>query len=440
MSAFAQQQESAPIVLTVDAGRPLEVVLDQRVTVKRVGQPITGTVVDPLYAYDRIVVPAGTQVLGHVAALDEPSRFARTRAMLSGDFTPRRHVVLEFDTLVLGDDRVSIRTVVTTQIPHLKRTAAAGAEEERPHTGVPGRIEQEAKTRVKDGIATAKQTGHDVLAEITQPGKSERLKHELVQRLPYHPQFIDAGTAYQAELLAPLDFGRAVPSEIATADTRPAPSSLLHARLVTTLDSSKTARGTPVQAVVTEPVFSATHQLIFPEGTVLTGEVTYATPARSLHRNGQLRFLFEHVQPPAAAVSPLLASLHAVQASGDDRVAIDEEGGASLTNTKTRFIAPTLAILALRANLDEHDHLDPDGDGHVIHDGSPGALSTGGFIGFGLAGIPLSLIARPVGVALSAIGAARTTYTNVLGKGREVQFPAHTLIQLQLAPGPSTAP
>jgi hypothetical protein len=434
------QQEEPAIALTVDAGRPLEVVLDQRITVARVGQSITGTLVDPLYAYDRIVVPAGTPVLGHIAALEEPSGFARTRAMLAGDFTPRRRVVLQFDTLVLGDDRRSIRTVVTTQMPHLKRTAAAAPEEERPHTSVAGRIEQEARTRVKDGIATATQSGRDVLAEITQPGKSERLKHELIQRLPYHPQYIEAGTAYQAELLAPLDFGRVLPNASADEDRRPAPASLLRARLVTTLDSAKTPRGTPVHAVVTEPVFSAAHALIFPEGTLLTGEVTYATPARSLHRNGQLRFLFEHVQPPAAAESPLRASLHAVQASGDDRVAIDEEGGASLTNSKTRFIAPTLAILALRANLDEHDHLDPDGDGHVIQEGSPGALSTGGFIGFGLLGIPLSLIARPVGVALSAMGAARTVYTNVLGKGREVQFPAHTLIQLQLAPGPSTAP
>jgi hypothetical protein len=429
-------------------GRPLEVVLDQRVTIKRVGQSIAGTLVDPIYVYDRMVVPAGTPVLGHITALEEPSRFARTRAMLAGDFTPRRHVVLQFDTLVLADGSVPIRTVVRAEIPHLKRTAASAPEEaasapeeERPSTGVVGRTEQEAKAKVKEGIATAKQTGRDVLAEITQPGKAERLKHELVQRLPYHPQYIEAGTGYQAELLGAVDFGSVTPGESAPPDTRPAPSSLLRARLVTTLDSSKTPRGTPVQAVVTEPVFSAAHQLIFPEGTILNGEVTFATPARSLHRNGQLRFLFESVQPPAAAAAaPLLASLHSVHASDDDHVAIDEEGGATLTNSKTRFIAPTLAILALRANLNQHDHLDPDGDGHVIHGGTPGALGVGGFIGAGVVGVPLSLISRPVGIALSAVGAVRTTYSNVLGKGRDVQFPAHTLIQLQLAPGPSTAP
>jgi hypothetical protein len=55
-------------------------------------------------------------------------------------------------------------------------------------------------------------------------------------------------------------------------------------------------------------------------------------------------------------------------------------------------------------------------------------------------GIGLSQIWRPVGVTLSVVGAAKTVYTNVLGKGREVQFPADTLIQLQPAPGSGSTP
>jgi hypothetical protein len=433
------QAPGEPVALRVSAGRPLEVVLDTRITVKRAGQAVAGTLVEPIYAYDRVVVPAGTPVLGHIAALQQPSRFARTRALLRGDFTPARHVVLQFDTLMLPDGPVPIRTTVDTEIPHLKRTASnAPAEQGHPSSSAAGRAEQEIKGKVTEAVATAKQASRDVLAEIRAPGKSARIKNELVQRLPYHPQFIDAGTGYQAELLEPVDFGRMSPTEAAAPDRRPPPSSLLHARLITTLDSSLTTRGAAVEAVVTEPVFSAEQQLIYPEGTILRGEVTLARPARMLHRNGQLRFLFESVQPPAAETTPLLASLQSVHASGDDRVAIDEEGGATLTNSKTRFIAPTLAILALRANVDQHDHLDPDGDGHVIHGGSPGALGVGGFIGAGIVGVPLSMIWKPAGLALSAIGAVRTTYSNVLGKGRDVRFPTHTLMQLELAPGLST--
>jgi hypothetical protein len=238
-------------------------------------------------------------------------------------------------------------------------------------------------------------------------------------------------------LLSAVEFGSVVPTESAAPDAHPAPASILNARLVTTLDSSKTPRGTAIQAVVSEPVFTADHRLIFPEGTILEGEVTYATPAKRFHRNGQLRFLFERVQLPSGDPSPLLASLQSAHTSEDDHMVLDDEGGAKLENSKTRFIAPALALLALRGNLDRHDHLDPDGDGHVIHSNNPAAVSAGGFFGLGLLGIPLSHLAPPVGLGLSIFGAAKTVYSNILSKGREVQFPADTPIQLQLAPGPS---
>jgi hypothetical protein len=171
---------------------------------------------------------------------------------------------------------------------------------------------------------------------------------------------------------------------------------------------------------------------------MLEGEVTYATTAKRFHRNGRLRFLFERAQMPAGDASPLLASLQSVHASADENLALDDEGGAKMTDSKTRFIAPALSLLALRGTLDRHDHLDPDGDGHVIHDTNPGAVSAGGFFGLGLIGIPLSHVAPPVGVGLSVFGAARSVYRNVLAKGRDMQFPADTVMRLQLAPGPSS--
>ena len=437
--AHAQADEPT-ISLTVSAGRPLEVVIDQRVPIKNVGQQVTGTLVEPLFAYDRIVVPAGTKVVGHVAAIEGPSKLVRTRAILSGNLTPPRHVVLQFDTLVLDDGpAVAVQTVVKAEIPHLKRTTVPQPEpaQESDAAGPVSRLEHQAVQQVKDTVAGAKQSGRDILAEITQLGRVGRVKEAVEQRLPYQPLAINAGTGYRAELTAPIEFGTATPLESAAAEQRPAPSSVLSARLVTTIDSANSPRGTPIRAIVTEPVFSADHRLIFPEGTTLEGEVTFATPAGRFHRNGQLRFLFERVETPAGEPSALLASLQSVQTSADDSVALDDEGGAKVTNSKTRFIAPALALLALRGSLDQHEHLDPDGDGHVIHSSNPGAVSAGGFFGLGLLGIPISHLAPPVGVALSVFGAAKTVYSNILGKGREVRFPADTLIQLQLAPGPS---
>jgi hypothetical protein len=218
----------------------------------------------------------------------------------------------------------------------------------------------------------------------------------------------------------------------------------LAARLVTTLDSGTTPRGTPLEAVVTEPVFAEDVRLIFPEGTKLTGEVTFAHQARWFHRNGQLRFLFERVEPPDQESAPLLASLHAVDVSQDDRVVLDDEGGAAVGNSKARFVAPALAILALRASVDQ-------GEGRRLETGAgtvnaratsasvgPGNLAGrafGGLIGFGLIGAALSQISRPLGVAFGVVGVARSVYTNVLGKGQELHFQADTPIQVQLAPG-----
>ena len=262
----------------------------------------------------------------------------------------------------------------------------------------------------------------------------------MIARLPYHPQYLAQGLVYDAELTSPLSFGPAAPAPRAPAGTAPAPDSILTARLATTLDSSKTPRGTPFGAVLTEPVFSSDHQLILPEGTTLAGEVTLAKQAQRFHRNGQLRFLFEKVQAPDEQPATLLAALYSVQASGDDHVAVDDEGGTTLTNSKTRFIAPALAILALRASIDQdgHRYADPDGDGTTRTAGSGiGSRGMGGFLGLGLIGAGIGQITRPVGIALSVVGAARTMYTNVLGKGREVSFPADTPIQVQLAPGPT---
>src|ERR1700694_1081101 len=68
---FAQSGPD-PVALIVKAGTPLNVALDARVTIKQVGQRVSGTIVNPVYVYDRIVVPTGTRVLGVVAQLNDP--------------------------------------------------------------------------------------------------------------------------------------------------------------------------------------------------------------------------------------------------------------------------------------------------------------------------------------------------------------------------------
>src|SRR5262245_14706055 len=94
--------DGAPkVALVVAVGRPLRVSLDTRIRVKRAGQPVTATLVEPVYVYDRVVIPAGARVLGHVEELARVATGARVVGILRLDFSPPRRVALQFDRLVL---------------------------------------------------------------------------------------------------------------------------------------------------------------------------------------------------------------------------------------------------------------------------------------------------------------------------------------------------
>jgi hypothetical protein len=442
-SAVAQsavtQSDDARVELIARVGTPLRIALDKTVSVRRIGQTVTGTLIEPLYAYDRLVLPVGTRVVGHVASLENPSKLTRFRAWSTGDFAANRHVTVQFDSLNRDGEIMSLQALGPTGMSNVRRHVAAGANtrarDARSGDGAVAGGRQELEQKARDSIAAAKQQVSEAIAAIKEPGRTERLKLLLIYQLPYHRQYLVKGTVYDAKLQAPLTFGRvdAVPPAVAGAS--PAPSSILRARLTTTLDSATTARGSRVEAVVTEPVLSAEHQLVVPEGTRLTGEVTVTRRARWFHRNGQLRFLFESVHMPQRETT-LLASLHSVDVSADEHLAIDEEGGTRATNSNTRFVAPALAVLALAGAGDGEDHpvspKHPNGGG-----GNPGSMSLGGLLGFSVVGAAIAPLSQPLGLALAIAGVARTTYSSVVGKGRNVRFEAGTPLELELAPGPS---
>ncbi len=93
------------IALTVPKGTPLQIALDQEVRVKSVGQSIHGHTVEPIYAFDREVVPVGTEVTGRIKKIESLSGTKRMMGILNADFTPARKVDIEFNELVLAHGR-----------------------------------------------------------------------------------------------------------------------------------------------------------------------------------------------------------------------------------------------------------------------------------------------------------------------------------------------
>ena len=415
-----------PERLLVQVGRPLRVALDERLRVKRAGQTVTATLVEPLYSFDRIVVPAGTRVLGAIESLKPASAGARFRGIFFfGDFSPSRQVTLRFDRLVSSDgQQIPIETRVGPGTSDVVMLAAGG-----PRKGVAAREAEKAKHSVTDAVAAVKR-----------PGRMRRLKEALLASLPFHAQYVRQGTVYDAELLTPLDF-RSAPSNESEQGTPGPTDGILSVRLVTPLDSANTPRGTAVRAVLTRPLFSADDRLVFAEGTELRGEVTFAKPAGHFRHNGELRFLFEEIRAPGQDPESHRAALQSAETARDAHLAIDDEGGARVTNPKTRFIAPALSIGALSLALRQESVYDPGEAGYEagLTESSSSGSSAAGFSGLAFLGVALSQLSHPAGVALGFVGVARSVYGSVIGKGREVSFPAGTRMQLQLAPAPSPA-
>src|SRR5439155_1259868 len=72
VTALAQEAPVSPSVqpgTTVPSGVPLRVALEHRVAIQRVGDPIQGRLVDPVYVFDRVALPAGSLVEGHIAKI-----------------------------------------------------------------------------------------------------------------------------------------------------------------------------------------------------------------------------------------------------------------------------------------------------------------------------------------------------------------------------------
>ena len=103
------------------------------------------------------------------------------------------------------------------------------------------------------------------MKQLTKPRKVHRIERYGSPSSPVHPQYIEPGTLYFAEVLDPLDFGTEplTPEMAASINTPPPPDSLVHARLVTPLNSATTKKGEEVQAVITQPLFTPDHRLIF---------------------------------------------------------------------------------------------------------------------------------------------------------------------------------
>lgn len=415
---------SSTIPLTVAKDTPLEVALDQEVRVKKVGQAIHGRLMQPLYAFDHLVVPEGTEVNGRIARIGSISGKKRVLGILNADFTPARKVEVEFTELLMADGRrIPFQAIVTPGSGHVMKLSSA-KEEENKHR-------KNGKDAASEKITQAKQEARRqwqaAMQQIKEPGKMHRLERYALNQLPVRPQYISVGTLYFAELQRPLEFGSepATPQLLSSIGSAVPEGSLMHALLVTPLDSATTKKGADVEAVLAQPLFDGDH-LILPEGSRLKGSVVEVQPAHRLHHNGRLRIAFRQIVPPEGSEQRVVASLEGVTAGTDAHVKLDSEGGAEASTPKTRYLSTGLTLALATAAFREHNDADDANTGQ-----SQNGVA-GGAAGFRLVGIALgaAVKSQPFGMAMGAYGAARSVYSHFIARGQDVVFPKNTAMEI----------
>jgi hypothetical protein len=444
--------EDVSIPLTVGPGVPLRVYLTQRVAM-RMGEPVTAKVIEPVYVFDRIVIPVGAEVTGHVAKLDPVPKLTQTSSILSGNFTPLHIARVEFTEVHMTDGAIlPIHTETAVGLPTIYEPPKPAKAPKKAATNKPAAQQSPMKELAAKEVK--QELNHEINAQLNAhtyglgslvrgPNKKERLEDFAWAKSPYRPQKYRRGTRFDVLLADQLDFGsESIPVEsLRNLGTSATLDRAAQIRFVSSI-SSKTAKvGDRVEAILSQPLTDAGGKLLLPEGTHLSGAVRQVKPARWLHRTGRLRFTFDQVDLPACVASlpssPPERSEARIEVAETDPAAgvkIDSEGAAKSTESKTRLLRPLIAgVIAVKA-MDNDSGKATSGAGKG-NDNAAG-LALGGFSGFGMLGVVASQFSQVAGSAFGMYGLAVSVYTNVVARGPEVVFKDHSSMQIRFGPRP----
>ncbi|MCU1285608.1 MAG: hypothetical protein JWO13_1958 [Acidobacteriales bacterium] len=420
--SFATSNQTQDVV--VNSGVPLHIVLDERASYTKVGQPLIGHLSEPVYVFDRLALPSGTAVLGKVVDARPVTKRKRLNALSSGDFTPLREPVVNFYSIILSDG---------TELPIQSSAAQRDSAVVRMGSAADSKgLWKQLKNTAKGAISNEKR---NVDQAIHRPNKLQWAKNSLLARLPYHPQAFDPGTQFVAELQAPLKLrsGESGAANTELLGTPPPADSILRARLITDVSSATSHWGDPVEALLTQPLIVGDRRLILPEGTRLMGKVTRAVPAKRLGKNGQLSFTFRQMILPSGVAQTIKGQLAAADAASN--VKMDQEGNTRAAEPKAKYLVP-LGLLLLSQSMAENDE-----DG--INGSQPGSANSGiAGNGFGLTGRLIAFTAgsRAFAFGLGYYGASRAIYSRFIARGHDVIFPRNTQVEIKIGAAENQQP
>lgn len=398
---------------TVPAHTPLPVRISNSLPM-RVGQPIRAELIYPVYAENRLVLPAKTIVNGTVTAL-KPNHDRRVSARLRADFTPFYTPVVSFNQIQLPNG--SIEPITTS-------TAADGAPIYRLVAPPPRK-----GGFLRRQFDTGAQILRDQVSLFTAPGKKDRLLRLVYSQLPLHPQSIEKGTAWTVETTSPFS----VPQEpnspdpnVSTGKSTNTSAWFVQAYLSEKLSSATSKQGETIRATVAEPIYNPDHTIAVPQGATLVGTITQAKPARRFGRAGILHFNFRQLVLPAGTTRNVETTLTAADSASGQNLAMNSEGVVKPKPQDKIAIPLLLAVLAVSPL-----HEDADDRGEVLARKNATASNSIGIIGF-IVGTASG--SANVAAGFGAYGTALALYNRWIKRGTDVTFARDTRIVLQTTP------
>jgi hypothetical protein len=144
--------DDLPIVMPmiVEAGTPIKVAIDSEVRIRAAGQTIQGKTTEPVYAFDKLLIPVGTVVNGKVSAIDPVPKMTRTMQAANGNFSPGPKVHLHFDEMVMADGKTVVLHTVASPAPDgvLRFVAANEAEKKKKKKKKKYKVQEVASNKV----------------------------------------------------------------------------------------------------------------------------------------------------------------------------------------------------------------------------------------------------------------------------------------------------
>ena len=274
------------------------------------GSELAGQLARPVYVYDRVLIPAGSQVRAVVEKVE------KQKAPEKKGFMERVDTVRSLGLNHHNFYEVSLRAATVklpsgTEVPMDLRFIRGGQEV---------RLQANEEGQMKVGGTTGKDLAQHA------PGVSQvaRIKHGKQQAQEYrHPvAMLEVASAARLELPAQPEIPRATGQPVTIPEGT-------HADflLITELRASENKQGDSFQARLVEPIFQPDGQLLVPEGSLLDGHIARLVQPRRMSRAASLYLVFDRLTEPGGDSQKVVASLAGADVGKKAPVDMDPEGG-----------------------------------------------------------------------------------------------------------------